>query len=49
MVAVAEGGIVSSADSEFDTNVNNALYGININGSTRMIYDSYLVVDMEEM
>ena len=39
MVAVAEGGLISADDPEFPVAANNALYGININNDTRLVYD----------
>ena len=39
MVAVAEGGIVNPKDPEFTFSANNALYGININNESRLVYD----------
>ena len=39
MMAMAEGGIISALDPQYSSAVNNALYGIQINGDARIIYD----------
>ena len=39
MIAVAEGGIMSPQDPDFQSATNDALYGINMNGNTRLIYN----------
>ena len=49
MMAVAEGGIIHSSDPEFNSAVSNALYGILINGDSRIIYDKVLGLDIVDL
>lgn len=39
MICVAEGGIMDRDDPQYSDAVNNALYGIIINGKSRLVYD----------
>ena len=46
MMAVVEGGIISPSDPEFGPAVNDALYGIVINGTQRLVYDKEVGLDL---
>ena len=46
MVAMSEGGLLSSDHPEYTSACNDALYGILINKSHRMIYDKDYSLDL---
>ena len=46
MIAVAEGGIIAPSEPEFDSAVNDALYGILINSTHRLVYDKDTGLDL---
>ena len=49
MIASVEGHIMETSSSPFQSSIDNALYGILINNSKRLIYDPHLGLDLMDM
>ena len=49
MIAVHEGSVLASGDPAFSEAINDALYGIGINGNSRLVYDIHTGLEILSM